>query len=84
MEFDDEVVFDGTENLLPSTSGARPPKAPKLSGRGKSKKAAAEVEESPRKYSSVGILGGGKRMPGAAKSAAAATAATAAKTAPAK
>ena len=77
LEFDDEVVFDGTENLLPSTSGARPPKAPKLSGRGKSKKkAAAEVEESPRKYSSVGILGGGKRMPGAAKSAAAATTAT--------
>ena len=51
LEFDDEVVFDGTENLLPSTSGARPAKAPKLSGRGKSKKkAAAEVEESPRKY----------------------------------
>ena len=57
-EFDDEVVFDGTENLLPSTSmGARPPKAPKMSARGKSKKDAAEVEEGPRKYSSVGILG---------------------------
>ena len=45
-ESDDEAVFDGTENLLPSTSmGARPPKAPKMSARGKSKKAAAaEVE----------------------------------------
>ena len=65
---------------MPSTS-ARPPKAPKRSARGKAKKqkaAAAEVEvkESRKKYSSFGILGGGKWMPGTAKM-------TAAKSAPA-